>query len=157
MKRLTEKDFVDRLFYVFKAPIIVWPQFEDTITKEMQANVTLHRLSMFATAKTINAASEYETMLYLSSASLANPPSHEWTKIYIHLFGKFYPKQAEILGNTEKPNDYELNEYLVRLRVWIFKQQMQALKAKEKAENPQKQQAVVSSKYADLTKYVVTQ
>lgn len=145
-----EADFVDRLLYVLKAPIIAWPGCESTITEEQCANAKLHRLAMTATALKLEEATDYEGMLYIMTSTLANPPSHTWYKIYMHLFCKFYPEQSKMLGdNLEKPEEYELTRDLKGLKVWIFKKQMQALKDKEKAE---KQKVVVpQEKYEQLT------
>jgi hypothetical protein len=132
MKNL-ENDFVDRLMYVFKAPIIVWPGSESDITEEMHSKSTLYRLALIATAQKLIEATEYEAMLYIMTASLANPLAHSATKIYGSLFCKFYPNNAGLMEGLEKPSEWELQD-LKRLQQWIFKQQIKTLKEKEKAE-----------------------
>lgn len=146
-----EADFVDRLMYALRAPIIAWPGCEDSITEEQCTKAKLHRLAMAATAKVLDEASDFEAMLYIMTSTLANPPSHTWYKIYTHLFCKFYPNQAtEMFGDRiEKPEEYELTRDLRGLKQWIFKKQMQALKEKDKKEK--QKVAMPQEKYEQLT------
>ena len=132
-----DEDFVDRLMYVFKAPIITWPGFESDITQEMHVNVTLHRLAMTATALKIEEATDYEGMLYIMTASMANPLSHSWVKIYGYLFGKFYPQNAHLNEGLEKPSEWEFRE-LKQLKVWIYRKQKEHMKELRKATNSPK-------------------
>jgi hypothetical protein len=129
-----EDDFADRFIYALKAPFITWPLCETSITTEMQAKAKMYRLMMTATAETMIEATEFEAMLYIMSATLANPPSHTWYKIYTHLFQKYFPEQSATVfagEPIEKVQDYEFQD-LKRLQQWIFKKQMEHLKELEK-------------------------
>lgn len=148
---MDEEDFVDRLMYVFKAPIITWPSFESDITQEMHATATLHRLAMTATALKIEEATDYEAMLYIMTASMVNPLSHSWVKIYGYLFGKFYPQNAQLNEGLEKPSEWELSRDLKQLKTWIYRKQKEHMKELGKAANSPKQKVVLQEKYEQLT------
>jgi len=102
------------------APIVVFKGFEDLVTEEMKARITLERLSNPFS----NTATDYEAMVYLHTASLAVPFSEEWRNIYMYLFSKYYPKHAERIG-VYKDELTELEKRkLEDLKKWIYKQQM---------------------------------
>lgn len=120
------------MMYVFSAPILVWPGYEDTVLSEQRGRVTLERLALSATAKEMLECTDFEVCLYLSSASLSQPMSHTWTKLYTHVFCKAFPQHKELGEGIEKVQEYEMHE-LKRLKQWIYKKQMEAVKDKIKA------------------------
>ena len=132
MSKKTEKEFVDRMLYVLKAPIIVFKGQEDTVTEEMKTKANLERLSQNIRDSEKEECTDYEAMLYISSASLVAPMSHEWAVLYTHLFLQVYPEHSELQEGVEKPHEYELG-LLKDLKAWIYKKQVQALKDKVKA------------------------
>ena len=155
MVKTAKDDFVDRLMYTLQAPIIVYPGYEDTVLPEQRDRVNFERLAMLATAKDMIECTDYEAALYLSTASQIAPMSHTWVKIYTSVFLKAFPQSKELLdeeAQTQKLYEYEQYE-LTRFKQWIFKQQMQALKAKEKAAEPQKV-VVQKPEYYDLTQFI---
>jgi len=108
------------------APIIVWPGYEDMVTDEMRDKIKFSRLSEPFT----KTATDYECMVYLHTASLAGRPSDRWCGIYEHLFSQSYSEQAKKIGiYSDELNDVEKRE-LVRLRDWIYEQQMKAIRQK---------------------------
>jgi hypothetical protein len=107
----------------------VWEANDNKTTAKLQCLV--HHREIFATEQ----CTEFEAMLYISTSTLAHPPSHDWVQIYLWLFNRWNPEAAQ--QNDLKPDRPELNvnqrEDLARLRRWIFRQQMEHLKAKRKA------------------------
>jgi len=80
-------------------------------------------------------------MLYISTATLAHPPSHDWFCIYAWLFRRLRPEQGADIFSDHEGEKLNVNqqEDLARLLRWIFRQQMAHLKAKRMAaekENP---------------------
>jgi len=79
-------------------------------------------------------ASDAEVVAYLSSASLANPPSDQWTRIYMwatrnYLKSKGWKKFKGGMGfldeyKTLRPED---ERELKRLREWVFEEQQKDL------------------------------
>ena len=129
-----EKQFTERLAYMLMAPTIVWPQMEGSITEEMKQRCKTERL--LAVAQGVEGtATDFEAMIFISSATLANPPSQTWFRLYIHLFKRFYPEQHKQItgemGEEREPQPHELQE-LERLKQWIYKKQTEAIKAKQK-------------------------
>jgi hypothetical protein len=113
--------------YVFKAPVITWPGYEDAVA-DLKGNVNLYRL---ASAKDIQEkmASDYEAMLYIHTATFVNPIGEPFLSIYFDLFRKYHGDEiADSIGLERK----ELSEYdmshLKRLKSWIYRTQMENLK-----------------------------
>lgn len=145
--RKEQKKFVDTFMYCLTAPFIVWPFMEDTWTEQMRAKAKVLRLAYAGKNNGFSdECTDFEAMLYISSASLANPPSHEWTKIYVHLFMQFYPERKEIQEGIERANEWELRD-LTRLKQWIFRKQAEALR--EKKQEPE--MVVLPQQYEQLT------
>ena len=122
-----EKEFVESVLYFLKAPVIIWPGYEDDF-KDKWDQVLLYRLANARETFAQKECTEFEAMLYVSSASLVHPLSHEWAEIYFWLFRRWRPDAAD----ANDIGGYELGfperEELMRLRRWIFKGQMLHLK-----------------------------
>ena len=129
------KDFVDSILYCLMAPLVLWPGYEDSF-KDRWSDVLLHRLAPGANARNYEKGlcSEFEAMLYVSTATLNAPPSERWTRIYFWLFNKWNPQAA--IDNDIPPQELGLNEKgdLDLLRRWIFKTQINRLKERRKTE-----------------------
>ena len=104
----------------------MWPGYEDLVTEEMKHRIRISRLSEPFT----NTATDYECMVYLHTASLAAMPSERTCRIYEYLFSQAYPEQAKKIGvYRNELNDPEKRE-LVRLKSWIYEQQMKSIRQK---------------------------
>lgn len=150
-----ENKFVDTMMYALTAPMITWPQCESIYTPENVGRAKMERLAMIMMLKgqPPDRCSDFEAALYISSWTLSAPPSEHWFRLYMHLFKKCFPNQTEIFEDVREPDRWELED-LERLKVWIFKQQMQAIKDRSKQEKPQEpKQVVVPRQYADLTRF----
>ena len=125
--------FVDQVMYLLTAPYMFYPPWGDIWTHQDRKNDALmHRLAHGKEIFEAQQCTEYEAMIYISTATLAHPPSHDWYCIYAWLFRRWRPEQgAEVFANHDGE---ELNvnqqEDLARFRRWIFNQQMEHLKAK---------------------------
>jgi hypothetical protein len=128
--------FVDQLMYSITAPFIGYPGWGDDpqFWEPHKTRVTMERLLHHQEIHRDKVASEYETMLYLSSASLAAPMTHDWGQVYFYLFTRCMDEQAKVIGNEVKELNVNQREDLARLRQWIFRQQMAHMKAELKAE-----------------------
>jgi hypothetical protein len=129
-----EGNIVDHLMYCLVAPLLTWPGYEDDL-REKLSDVKLDRLVHHAEiAKGL--CTEYEAMLYLSTASLANPPTEMWTNLYLWLFWRWVKDKEGAEANGLKPHRepgaYELQE-LERFRRWVYKTQMEHVRRKTKA------------------------
>ncbi len=104
------------------------PQYEDLITPDMKEKTTIYRL---AGTKEIDKqrCTDYEAMLYMHTASLMNPFSHSWYKLYLHTFSKFYDINM-ILDKDEKLEKIYDNEMqdLNHLKSWIYKRQIDRIR-----------------------------
>jgi hypothetical protein len=127
--------FVEQLMYSLTAPYIGYPGWGDdpSFWEPHKAKVTMERMLHHQEIHRDKMASEYETALYLSSATLAHPMSHDWAQMYFYLFTTAMPEQAKVIGNEVTELDPGQREELARLRRWIFRQQMAHLRAKRKA------------------------
>ena len=107
-------------------PIIGHRGWEDSITPEQKARIKIERMKQIAETKgqKVEVATEFECLVYISTASLAQPLSQTWFRIYTYLFRKFYPEQAkEIFEEYEGQKlDIQGEQELVSLKRWLHKQ-----------------------------------
>ena len=75
---------------------------------------------------------EYEAMLYISSATLVAPPSHDWHEIHMWLFKRWIHEKAKSIDIDMREPNINQQEDLARLWQWIFKRQRTRLKEKAK-------------------------
>ena len=128
--------FVDQFMYLLTAPYMFYPPWDDFWTYQDRKNDALmQRLAHGQEIWDTKECTEYEAMIYISSATLVHPPSHDWFQIYMWLFNRWNPELAK--EQDLQPDRPELNvnqrEDLARLRQWIFTRQMEHMKAKRKA------------------------
>ena len=114
MSRELEK-YIKRLF----APIIVFDGFEDIVTENTIIRVMVERLSNLLS----ETATDYETMVYLHTASLAAPLSEEMRNIYEYLFSKYHPEEAKKIGVYRDELSEVEKRKLEDLKKWIYKRQ----------------------------------
>ena len=121
-KRLVDRK-IERLAKALTSPVIAFRGGEGYVTEDMKFKIKIHRLKALKENKELkDEATDYEAMVYLSSASLCQPLSQMWLNIYFHLFSKYYPEQAKEIGINHNLNTQEERE-LNRLKEWIFRQQ----------------------------------
>jgi len=134
-----EDDWITEMVWAIQGPIMVWPGYEDMIMPDnIKGDISIERLLNVVTHDKM--ASEVETMWYISTASLAQPPNRDWTEIYMWLCRRWMLKQEKEEKNLpdflQRP--IELAEYtqkpdLERLRRWLYDKSMKALKCKLKS------------------------
>ncbi|MDP3064137.1 MAG: hypothetical protein Q8O40_13145 [Chloroflexota bacterium] len=126
-----DEQFVDYFMYLLMAPLILYPGWEESFRDRM-SDVTLQRMIHHKEIFTQQMCTEYEAMLYISSATLVASPSHDWYVIYMWLFKRWNKEAAEKIGMDDAPEKLNSNqqEDLAGLRQWIFKGQRTRLKAR---------------------------
>lgn len=105
------------------SPIIGWTGWADSITFEQKARIKVERLKQIAEAKgeKIEMATDYEAMVYIMTASLSQPLSNSFQRIYFLLFKKFFPENSDFIPEYEaKLEGYDQTE-LDRLKRWLYK------------------------------------
>lgn len=115
----------EALAEIFTRPIIGHIGWADSITSEQKARIQIERLKQVKEAKgeKIDMATDYEAMIYLSTASFSAPLSRMWLRIYFHLFKKFYPEKSDFIPDYEaKLNPHMDIGELNNLKRWLFKQ-----------------------------------
>jgi hypothetical protein len=138
-KKDDETFFVDHMVYVLTAPIVQHPMWP--IASRIKDEMMLYRLAEIDTI-TDKKATGWEVMGYISSQSLMGPLNHEWFKIYMFLFNKYLPQEAKTIGNEEVKLGIQENQMLERIQRWMFKIQMEHIKAKEKDRNIKRQRTL---------------
>lgn len=140
-----EDEFVGFFMYMLTAPLIVYPGWEESF-KDRWDEVVMSRLLHGRQVFAERICTEYEAMLYVSSATQVAPLEHDWFQIYMWLFARWKPDVAE--EHDLKPDRAELNaqqqEKLAGLRAWIFKSQLQRLKEKGKAAQKERKELEVT-------------
>jgi len=123
-----KKEFIDTLMYGIQAPLIVTPNYIDSVTKEQSDQHRLHCIAQSIDCVKNQEATDYDAMLYYSYASLENMPSHEDADCYMNLFFKFHKDAKNLLG-TECPKlDQSQQLSIKKLKQWIYKKQIEGMK-----------------------------
>jgi len=119
--------------------IICWPGYEyDKPLDFMREAINIARLldNMAANKEGRDPlGTDPECAWYLSTASLAQVPTEQWTRIYMYCFN-----QTMKLLNRDIPtdlrqdtlNDYDMG-YLKSLKIWIYETRVKHRKEKERA------------------------
>jgi len=149
-RALSDEELAEKaLLYVKNAPLIGHPGWMHLLKNEHFFKTAMeHRIKEALNIVKEEAATEYEALLYLHTASLAAPLSTEWSRIFFYLFDKFYGHIAPEKMLEGKLTDTE-KQSLLDLRKWIFKNQMKAISDKLKASKKSKKkskQTVVEKK-----------
>ena len=121
--------FVDQFMYLLTAPYIGWPGWEDQVAAQKE-QIVMHRFIHASQIFEQEMATEFEAMMYISSASLSHPLNHEWAEIYGWLFCRWKPDEGKEIWEREIVLDRTQIEELNRLRRWIFRRQMDHLKSR---------------------------
>jgi len=133
--RDSSDQFVDMFMYALTAPFMYFPPW-DTVwgANNNKTRALMYRLAHLKDIFEAQQCSEFEAMLYISTATHTTPLRHDWVQIYLWLFNRWNPELAQ--QNDLKPDRTELNinqqEDLARLRAWIFRTQVNHMKAKMK-------------------------
>jgi hypothetical protein len=126
-----EKLFVNQALYMIRNPLIVWPGYEDDVTEEMRSKAMINK---FANINEIFENQECETMqvnIYLSQASLVQPLTPTFAKMYFYCFSLHYDIAQIFPDPVDRDYHLRLEENerwdFKRLRQWLFKKQVSML------------------------------
>ena len=140
-----DKMFSDALMYGIIAPLIVdqrWPE----VPEDLKLKAKAYRMFQSLQCVKEEMATEFDALIYLHTASLAQPFDHHWYNIYFHLFKKYFPEQASMLEKQDSYLPVELDKYeeylLNSLRMWIYKQQINAVRERFKNDREQEQKQI---------------
>ena len=124
------KKQIEQMVFALTAPLVVWRGSERDARDEWKVKAKIYRLAKLMRGEDDDMATDYEAMIYISTASLSVPLGHSWYRIYVHLFREFYEEHADEIGIE----NVELYEYEVRmlndLKRWIRKKQSELLRGK---------------------------
>jgi len=127
---------LERVMWALTGPIIVWPGYEDAVPKNVKDDIRMARLAHNIKHPDLKEAPDIEAVAYLMTASLAQPPSHDWTRIYLYVSCQYMEGKGieppedirtEATGLTEQQE-----RMLADLKAWLFKKSMESVKAKLK-------------------------
>lgn len=140
MQKAPENFFKSLMSCLF-SPIITWPSYEDAVPEIFKEDVRIERMLNNMKALKNNEeneeATDLEALIYLHTASLANPLDSEWCEIYFWLFKQYLlKKNKEIPEDLDFIKNAELNEYqknlLIKLKRWIYEVQQKHFNNKYK-------------------------
>ncbi len=125
------RDMVDQVMYWLTAPYVIWPGYEDIYqANDNKTKALVERLAHHKEISETRQCTEFEAMLYISTATLVHPPSHDCGQIYLWLFSRWNPEAArEIEAQPDRPElSSSQQEALTGLRRWIYRVQVSHLK-----------------------------
>ena len=146
-----QRDVVQDIMYGLVAPLISYPGWEDLL-RDHKDRIILQRLAHGLEIAETKQATEFEAKLYLSTASLAVPMTHRWAEIFFHLFHKQFPDQPAVKEIRNPELDQQQQQELAYLRNWIYRTQINHMKAKARGETPEikKEQKQLEEEQAKL-------
>jgi len=125
-KTQTVEKGISDIVGVFTDPILVFPGgWGDTLPEWLKNAITLERLEMNMRALKGQemTGTDAEACAYLYTASLTQPPNHDWAQIYLYIAGKSYTrwKKNEMPEDirVESLNDEQMRD-LNRLKAWLY-------------------------------------
>jgi len=134
-KASREEKHVEMLVFSLVAPLIVYSSEEageNTADEAWVRDAKLSRLLKCMRGDLSEQATDFEAMIYLSTASLVHPLDTPWYNIYMYLFSKHYPESKQLGFNAPKSLSTQEQTMLTQLKEWIFERQKEAVKAKLK-------------------------
>jgi hypothetical protein len=133
-------------------PIIVFPGgWGDTLPEWLKTAITLERMAdnLKAIKGDEPTGTDAEVCAYLMTVSLTQPIDSDWTQIYLYVAGKTCKRwnKSEVPPdiNVETITDYQMRE-LIRLKEWIYQQQVKARNARDRNERRQNKQEMDEQK-----------
>jgi hypothetical protein len=132
-------------------PIVVFIGGEqDPLPDWLRQAIRMERLVMNIQAlKTgIMTGTDAEACAYLMTASLSQPPSHDWAEIYLYVATKTYEKYRTKDSGFKMPadvrvdslSDYQMQE-LDRLKAWLYRARVKVREERERAARREKKEA----------------
>lgn len=118
----SEGELSRRILSMTSPTIILHQGCESMCPDWILEKIRIERVVDAAKPHRVQAASDWEALAYLHTASFTAPPSELGFRIYISLFQKLMPEHAKALQfESISLTDVELDE-LERLKKWIYRQ-----------------------------------
>ncbi|GAH74445.1 unnamed protein product, partial [marine sediment metagenome] len=118
---------ISEIVGVFTDPILVFPGgWGDSLPDWLKNSITLERLEMNMRALKGEemTGTDAEACAYLFTATLTQPPDHDWTQIYLYIAAKVYSRwrKNEVPEDirVESLNDEQMRD-LNRLKAWLYR------------------------------------
>ena len=128
-RKKQEKDFVDGCLNIFRPKIIHPGGWGKDIPENINTDILISRMK--DTIRGNKLASKIETLWYISSCSLVAPLDHDFYNIMMFLTREWMIEKNKDLPDflEEEIELTEIQEHdLFKLREWIYKKGMEALK-----------------------------
>ena len=122
--------FNTQMMYLLTAPTVGMPKWVDTLRMHKE-EITIQRLARHKEIFEAQECTEFEAMLYISTASLQFPLDHDWTEVYMYLLCRWSPGKARAVDieGPDKLKQHPQQEHLTRLRKLIYRTQMNHLQS----------------------------
>ncbi|GAH63021.1 unnamed protein product [marine sediment metagenome] len=131
-------------------PIIVFPGgWGDSLPEWLKSTITLERLvmNMRVLKGEEMTGTDAEACAYLYTASLTQPPGHDWTQIYLYIAGQVCEKWRTKESGVTMPDDIRVESItddqmrdLNRLKAWLYHKRTTIRLDRDRAERRQKKE-----------------
>ena len=145
---------ISEIVGIFTDPIIVFPGgWGADLPPWLKEAITLDRLieSMKSALGEEVMATDAEACAYLMTASLAQPPSHDWAQVYLYVATKVLEKHRNGKQGFVMPADIRVDllrddqmRDLDRLKRWIYEQRVRRREEKGREERRQKKEGAAA-------------
>ena len=150
---------ISEIVGVFSDPIIVFlGGWGDSLPDWLKTAITLERLAMNMRALKGEemTGTDAEACAYLYTASLTQPPDHDWTQIYLYIANKVYSQWRQKESGAEIPEDIRVESLrddqvvdLNRLKEWLYRKRIQVREERERDERRQKKEEEAAKRKAE--------
>jgi len=150
---------ISEIVGVFCDPIIVFPGgWGDSLPDWLKTAITLERLAMNMRALKGEemTGTDAEACAYLYTASLTQPPDHDWTQIYLYIAGKVYEKWRTKESGVTMPDDIRVESLtdeqmrdLNRLKAWLYQKRTTVREDRDRAERREKKEEAAAQREAE--------
>ena len=108
-----------------KAPLILMEASDSRgMSPSILARVVPSRLELLSERPDAEEATDFEAMLYLSSASLTAPLPHSYAEILFYLCARLLPQGREVIADAPYTLGVSESYDLTALKSWIYRQQV---------------------------------
>jgi hypothetical protein len=140
-KSLETEEWIDETIFALNAPLIVWQGYESDAPKDWTEKARMARvLDLARKDHDKGACTDIEVCFYISGYTLEHVPAEDVFQVYMYAFRRAFGDRVADSIDTQRIDklDYPAKNLYENLKRWIYKQQKNALLAKQRKQEVSK-------------------